>query len=77
MRRVAGDCIAERAERNGPGAVVLLVEYVVAPERGLPPLTRRRIGEVEVDDREVRVMSIGGGSEEILLDLAGRQLGYG
>lgn len=27
--------------------------------------------------REVRVMAIGGGSEEILLDLAGRQLGYG
>jgi acyl-CoA dehydrogenase len=26
--------------------------------------------------REVRVMAIGGGSEEILLDLAGRQLGY-
>lgn len=27
--------------------------------------------------REVRVVAIGGGSEEILLDLAGRQLGYG
>jgi len=27
--------------------------------------------------REVRVMAIGGGSEEILLDLAGRQLGFG
>lgn len=27
--------------------------------------------------REVRVLAIGGGSEEILLDLAGRQLGYG
>lgn len=27
--------------------------------------------------REVRVIAIGGGSEEILLDLAGRQLGYG
>ena len=27
--------------------------------------------------REVRVMAIGGGSEEILLDMAGRQLGYG
>lgn len=26
--------------------------------------------------REVRVMAIGGGSEEIMLDLAGRQLGY-
>jgi acyl-CoA dehydrogenase len=26
--------------------------------------------------REVRVLAIGGGSEEILLDLAGRQLGY-
>jgi acyl-CoA dehydrogenase len=27
--------------------------------------------------REVRINAIGGGSEEILLDLAGRQLGYG
>jgi acyl-CoA dehydrogenase len=27
--------------------------------------------------REVRVVAIGGGSEEILLDMAGRQLGYG
>ena len=27
--------------------------------------------------REVRVVAIGGGSEEIMLDLAGRQLGYG
>lgn len=27
--------------------------------------------------REVRVMAIGGGSEEVMLDLAGRQLGYG
>ena len=26
--------------------------------------------------REVRVNAIGGGSEEIMLDLAGRQLGY-
>ena len=27
--------------------------------------------------REVRVVAIAGGSEEILLDMAGRQLGYG
>jgi alkylation response protein AidB-like acyl-CoA dehydrogenase len=27
--------------------------------------------------REVRVVAIGGGSEEIMLDPAGRQLGYG
>jgi acyl-CoA dehydrogenase len=33
--------------------------------------------KVERIYREVRVMAIGGGSEEILLDLAGRQLGYG
>jgi acyl-CoA dehydrogenase len=33
--------------------------------------------KVERIYREVRVMAIGGGSEEILLDLAGRQLGFG
>jgi acyl-CoA dehydrogenase len=27
--------------------------------------------------REVRVVAIGGGSEEILLDMAGRHLGFG
>ena len=32
--------------------------------------------KVERIYREVRVMAIGGGSEEIMLDLAGRQLGY-
>jgi acyl-CoA dehydrogenase len=36
-----------------------------------------RGNKVERIYREVRVMAIGGGSEEILLDLAGRQLGYG
>ena len=36
-----------------------------------------RGNKVERIYREVRVMSIGGGSEEILSDLAGRQLGYG
>ena len=36
-----------------------------------------RGGKVERIYREVRVMAIGGGSEEILLDLAGRQLGFG
>ena len=33
--------------------------------------------KVERIYREVRVNAIGGGSEEIMLDLAGRQLGYG
>ena len=32
--------------------------------------------KVERIYREVRVNAIGGGSEEIMLDLAGRQLGY-
>jgi acyl-CoA dehydrogenase len=36
-----------------------------------------RGNRVERIYREVRVMAIGGGSEEILLDLAGRQLGFG
>jgi len=36
-----------------------------------------RGNKVERIYREVRVMAIGGGSEEILLDLAGRQLGFG
>lgn len=36
-----------------------------------------RGSKVERIYREVRVMAIGGGSEEIMLDLAGRQLGYG
>jgi acyl-CoA dehydrogenase len=36
-----------------------------------------RGNKVERIYREVRVMAVGGGSEEILLDLAGRQLGYG
>jgi Acyl-CoA dehydrogenase, C-terminal domain len=36
-----------------------------------------RRSAVERIYREVRVVAIGGGSEEILLDLAGRQLGYG
>jgi acyl-CoA dehydrogenase len=36
-----------------------------------------RGNKVERIYREVRVMAIGGGSEEIMLDLAGKQLGYG
>ena len=36
-----------------------------------------RGNKVERIYRDVRVMAIGGGSEEILLDLAGRQLGFG
>jgi len=36
-----------------------------------------RGNKIERIYREVRVMAIGGGSEEILLDLAGRQLGFG
>jgi acyl-CoA dehydrogenase len=36
-----------------------------------------RGNKVERIYREVRVMAIGGGSEEIMLDLAGRQLGFG
>lgn len=33
--------------------------------------------EIDRIYREVRIVAIGGGLEEILLDLAGRQLGYG